>query len=38
MKQIEEKDYAASLAAEVIPVSRIKKYGFAFQGTAVLIG
>ena len=36
--QDEKKQYAAQLSACGIPKSRIRKYGFAFQGKKVLIG
>ena len=38
LRQIEERDYQASLAARGIPVEHIRKYGFAFCGKKVLIG
>lgn len=38
LRQIEEKQYAAQLAASGIDKERIRSYGFAFQGKMVLIG
>ncbi|MDE7224369.1 MAG: ATP-binding protein [Acetatifactor sp.] len=38
LRQIEEKQYGAQLAARGIPKDRIRSYGFAFQGKKVLIG
>ena len=37
LKQIEERNYQASLIARGIPKERIRKYGFAFCGKRVLI-
>ena len=37
LKQIEEKKYGKELSAAGIPEERIRKYGFAFEGKAVLI-
>ncbi len=36
--QIERKQYTKALEAKGFPVSRIRKYGFAFEGKTVLIG
>ena len=36
--QIEKRQYAVNLAAKGIPMERIRKYGFAFEGKKVLIG
>jgi len=38
LTQIEEKNYALTLLAQGIPMNRIRKYGFAFEGKNVLIG
>lgn len=38
LRQIEEKNYQASLTARGVPMECIKKYGFAFCGKEVLIG
>lgn len=38
LRQIEEKKYAAQLAARGIAPEHIRSYGFAFQGKKVLIG
>ena len=37
LKQIEDKRYDADLLQRGIPVERIFKYGFAFQGEKCLI-
>lgn len=37
LKQIEEKEYAASLIAKGFDWERIRTYGFAFRGKQVLI-
>ena len=38
LRQIEEWNYQAALAAKGLPEERIRKYGFAFCGKRVLIG
>ena len=38
LRQIDGRDYKASLVAKGIPEGRIRKYGFAFCGKRVLIG
>lgn len=38
LAQITERDYAASLRQKGVPETRIRKYGFAFEGKRVLIG
>ena len=38
LKQIEDKNYEAVLLAKGIEKERIRKYGFAFCGSDVLIG
>ena len=38
LKQIEEKQYVAQLAAKGIPEERIRSYGMAFEGKNVLVG
>ena len=38
LAQIEEKQYETVLIAKGIPVKKIRKYGFAFEGKKVLIG
>lgn len=38
LAQIEEKRYTQMLVTKGIPVERIRKYGFAFEGKTVLIG
>ena len=38
IQQINDMDYASGLTEKGIPMERIKKYGFAFEGKKVLIG
>ena len=38
LEKIDQMQYEASLEAKGIPVERIHKYGFAFEGKKVLIG
>ena len=38
LKQIEDKKYETVLLEKGIPVERVRKYGFAFEGKTVLIG
>lgn len=38
LKQIERMKYSASLQAKGIPLERIRRYGFAFEGKKVFIG
>ena len=38
LKQIEDKRYAYTLEEKGIPIDKIRKYGFAFEGKKVLIG
>lgn len=38
LKQIEQRQYSASLVEKGIPERRIRQYGFAFKGKTVLIG
>ena len=38
LAQIEEKNYAAVLVEKGVPETKIRKYGFAFEGKNVLIG
>ena len=38
LRQIEEKQYEATLVSKGIPSEKIYKYGFAFEGKKVLIG